>query len=163
VTRSPVVVDAGPLVALCLADCLAVLHVLYGRVLVPDAVFREVVDRGGGRVGSDQVASATFLVRHVLDLSPDPLLAATLGPGESEVIALAYRKQARLTLIDERRARRIADQTYGLRVKGTVGVLVSAKRSGCIDHIRSILERMVAGGYYLSEDLLHRALQQVGE
>lgn len=162
-TTGPVVIDAGPLVALCLADSLNLLEKLYGMVLVPEAVFREVVDQGAGRVGSEEVARASFLSRRVVEPEPDPLLTATLGRGESDVITLAYREQARFTLIDERRARRIAERTYGLRVKGTVGILVSAKRSGHVETIRPALERMVVNGYYLSEQLMSRACQEVGE
>ncbi|HVT18236.1 MAG TPA: DUF3368 domain-containing protein [Thermoanaerobaculia bacterium] len=46
-------------------------------------------------------------------------------------------------MIDERRARRIAAQVYGLAVKGTAGILVEAKRAGIVSKVRPLLEDML--------------------
>ena len=162
-TEGPVVVNAGPLIALATVSQLGVLESLYERVLVPLAVEDEVVVAGHGRPGADDVAAAEFLERVRVAPAPEPLLARALGRGEAEVIALAHRLGARLTLLDERRARRIAEQAYGLRVKGTVGVLVSAKRAGLVDAVRPLLEALVDEGYFLAPDLVKRACLEAGE
>lgn len=146
-----------------MVGCLDLLQELYGRVVVPDAVFREVVSSGAGRAGAPQVASASWLERIQNTAPLDPLLAKELGPGEAEVIAIAYRLNARLTLLDERRARRIAEQAYGLRVKGSAGILVAAKREGLIQRVKPLLESMAVQGYFLSQRLIVRACQEAGE
>jgi hypothetical protein len=46
------------------------------------------------------------------------------------VIAVAHQTGTQLVLIDDRRARSVAEQAYGLRVKGSAGILVAAKRAG---------------------------------
>jgi predicted nucleic acid-binding protein len=79
------------------------------------------------------------------------------------VIASAHRLHAKLVLIDERRARRIAEQAYGLRVKGSAGILVFAKRAGLIPAVRPLLEGMCAQGYHLSRRLIERAAEEAGE
>jgi predicted nucleic acid-binding protein len=94
---------------------------------------------------------------------PDALLAEELGPGEAEAIALSVRRHADLLLIDERKGRRIATLAYKLRVKGTAGVLVLAKRRGLVPAVRPLLETMRTGGYYLAESLIDLAAREVGE
>jgi predicted nucleic acid-binding protein len=161
--EGPIVCNSGPLIALVLAGQLDVLGELYQRVLVPEAVIQEVTGAGAGRVGAAEVASSMWLERVPGGFPLEPLLAKELGPGEAAVIATAHRLGAKLVLIDERRGRRIAEQAYGLRVKGSAGVLVSAKRAGFIPVVRPFLERMRTQGYYLSQRLFERALEEAGE
>jgi hypothetical protein len=86
-----------------------------------------------------------------------------LGDGEAEAITLAVRREAKLLLMDDRRARRVAELAYRLRVKGVAGVLVVAKRRGFITAVRPLLEAMRGRGYYLSQRLIERACREAGE
>jgi predicted nucleic acid-binding protein len=111
--EGPIVCNTGPLIALAMVGHLEILAKLYRRVLIPEAVLREAVGSGAGRVGAAEVKAAGWLERISGDLPVEPLLMQELGPGESEVIAAAHQLRARLVLIDERRARRIAEQAMG--------------------------------------------------
>jgi predicted nucleic acid-binding protein len=157
-----VVADSGPLIALAIGRCLHLLDDLYGKVLVPDAVWREVTEVGHGKAGAAEISAASWIERTALVHAPDPLLRAELGPGEAEAIALAADRNG-LLIIDERQARRIAEIAYGLPVRGTVGTLVLAKRRGLIVEVRPLLERMRQGGYYLADALIEAACESVGE
>jgi predicted nucleic acid-binding protein len=161
--EGPIVCNSGPLIALAMVGRLDLLQHLYQRVLIPHAVLQEVTGAGSGRVGASEIAAAAWLERIPSGPPPEPLLAQELGPGEAEVIASAYRLHAGLVLIDERRARRIAEQAYGLRVKGSAGILVSAKRAKLIPAVRPLLESMCARGYYLSPRLIDRAVEEAAE
>lgn len=158
----PIVCNAGPLIALSMVGQLDLLKQLYARVIVPEPVFREVVAAGTGRIGSSQIASAEWLERTDLAI-PEPLLALELGPGEAAVLATGHQLEAQLVLLDERRARRIAEQAYGLRVKGSAGILISAKRAGLISAVVPHLDQMIRRGYYLSRRLVERAAAEAGE
>src|SRR5699024_11872578 len=57
-----------------------------------------------------------------------------LDLGESEAITLADTMNADLIIIDERKSRSIA-KDVGLRVTGTLGILVEAKRQGFIKEL----------------------------
>ena len=162
-TIKPVVSNAGPLIALAAIGHLDLLESLYARVLVPEAVLREVTQAGAMRVGAREVASAAYLEYVIVEPPPEPLLAKELGTGEAHVITLAQRLGAQLTILDERRARRIAEQAYGLRIKGSAGLLVSAKRRGLIPSVRPLLDDMVRHGYFLSPRLIERAAAEAGE
>jgi len=89
-------------------------------------------------------------------------LRATLGPGEAEAISLAA-DQNGLLIVDERQARRIAEDVYGLRIRGTMGILVAAKRRSLVAEVRPIFERMRQGGYFLADELIERTCDSVGE
>lgn len=159
----PIICNAGPLIALSMIDRLSLLRELYSRILVPEAVYREVVDEGVGRVGARQIAAADWLERTPDLVAPDPFLTMELGAGEAAVLTLAARRNASEVLIDERKARRIAEVAYGLKPKGTAGILVTAKRRGLLDEVRPSLEDMARRGYYLSARLINRACREVGE
>lgn len=160
--EGPIVCDTGPLIALSLIDHLDVLRRLYRRVLVPRAVLAEVTAGGADRPGAATIAAADWL-EPADDVTPDPLLAAELGPGEAAVLAAAYQLRARLVLLDERKARRIAVQAYGLRVKGSAGILVAAKLAGLVAEVRPLLDSLVGRGYFLSQRLIERAVSEAGE
>ena len=51
----------------------------------------------------------------------------------------------------------------GLAIKGTLGVLVSARRSGLIDAVGPILDALVARDFWFTDDLRARLLAEVGE
>ncbi len=157
-----VVCDTGPLIALSLIDHLQILQQLFGRVVVPRAVLDEVSAGGSERAGSQAILSADwFEIRD--DVKPDPLLAAELGAGEAAAITSAYEVDARLVLLDDRKARRIATGAYRLRVIGSAGILVLAKRAGLIPAVFPLLTAMVARGYYLSQRLVDQAAIAAGE
>lgn len=160
--EGPVVCDTGPLIALSLVDHLQILQRLFQRVAVPRAVLDEVSAGGSERPGCQAILAADWF-EAVADVVPDPLLAAELGAGEAAVIASAYGVGARLVLLDDRKARRIATGAYNLRVMGTAGVLVFAKRAGLIPAVRPLLEVMIARGYYLSQRLVDQTTSAAGE
>jgi hypothetical protein len=162
VDSSPIVFNAGPLIALSLVGQLQVLPALYNKVLVPEAVWHEIVDSGFGRAGAAELKASKW-IEVVPSTSVDSFLEADLGRGESQVIAVARARGAALVLIDELLARRVAGQVYGLRVKGSGGLLVQAKKAGLIPAVRPLLDGMKERGYYLSVRLIERACSEVDE
>lgn len=66
-------------------------------------------------------------------------------------------------MLDDRKARRIAEIAYGIRVKGVAGILVSAKRRGFLGQVIPVLKSMRIAGYYLSERVLEAVRQEAGE
>jgi predicted nucleic acid-binding protein len=75
------------------------------------------------------------------------ILAAELDRGEA--IALAFQEKADWLLIDERVGRRFA-QRVGLKVKGTLGVLLEGVRRNCIDDLQPLLDTLVAKGTWIA-------------
>jgi predicted nucleic acid-binding protein len=124
------VVNATPLIALALLDRLELLRQMFDEVLVPAAVYEEVVVKGAGRPGAAAVEGADWLRM----VSPDA--ASTIEPmllgldaGEMDVLLLAREQRPDWVLIDERLGRSVA-RAMGLPVKGTLGVLLAAVLAG---------------------------------
>ena len=90
-----------------------------------------------------------------------PLLIL-LGRGEAEALALAQREPAAVLLLDDLRARKVAERLQ-LRRMGTVALLGLAKREGLIERLKPCLEALVASGVFIRQELIDAALKEVGE
>ncbi len=159
-----VVSDAGPLIHLSLVSSLGLLSEIYGRILIPDLVYDEVVKRGEGLAGSTEVAEAGWI--GVASSSPESdlfrLLRTHLDSGETAAICLAVERKAHWILSDDRPAR-LAAEALGFQVKGTIGILAVAKRKGLIPAVAPLLRHLQGCGVWLAEGLVARALQDLGE
>jgi hypothetical protein len=160
--RRAIVCDAGPLIALAEIQMLSLLQRLYSRVLLAEAVYRELT---ASKRFSRKAAlfDLPWLERRSAGDPPDPLLSAELGPGEAETITLAVRTGAERVLIDERKGRRFAEVVYHLKVTGTGGILFAAKRAGLVNHVRPLMHQMRANGYFLSSRLIEAVCQAAGQ
>ena len=149
-----VVSDSSPLIALSQIQQLRLLHSLFGEVVIPEAVAREV---------APAVRLPEWIITRPLAMRVDiEILHAKLGPGESEAITLASQDRADWLLLDERPGRRIA-QALGLRVAGTLGLLVRAKQKRLLTAVRPSLEALVREGFYATPALVARILEAAGE
>jgi predicted nucleic acid-binding protein len=104
-----VVADASPLIFLGRLGLLDLLPNLYGRVLVPEAVFREATRGGENLPGSTAIRVADWIEVVPGESDPDlrQALEEHLDKGEAAAIALAQSVEADLLLIDERQGRRV--------------------------------------------------------
>jgi predicted nucleic acid-binding protein len=135
-----------------------VLQRVFGRILIQPAVDAEVF--GASRRASLPRPDWIRLGR----LNASERLAASawsLDPGESEAIALALKRRA-LLVIDEKRGRGIAQQ-LGLRITGTLGVLLVAKSQGLIEHLAPLREPLLAAGFRVSDRLWNEVVTLAGE
>lgn len=121
------------------------------------------MEGGAENSGLSNYQKAQWIEVLPLPFHTDPLLITTLDAGEAAVIALSRELNANLVLIDERKARKVARNIYGLRVIGTAGILVKAKKLGLLDNIASLLQIMRDSGYRIGDSIVDAALKQVGE
>ena len=158
------VADSGPLIALARLDLLAIPSRLFGELLVPATVWREVTREPRA---SDQVALAAAFDGGLLQVEDDPLqipaalAEVQLDEGERSALALALLRDA-VVLVDERRGRACA-VALGLSVLGTLGLLVRAREQGMVDRVRPLTDALLASGYFLARALVDRTLASIGE
>lgn len=116
--------NTGPLIALAKVDQLCLLKELFGEVLIAPAVYREILAKVGPEAQRLDEAMREFIhiTEPALISTNVEQITANLGVGEQQAIALAY-KQATLLLIDDRSGRTTA-RHLGVKVTGTVGVLI---------------------------------------
>lgn len=164
----PVVIsDSSTLIHLARLGRLDLLRTIFGTIIIPPAVWREVVEQGQSRPGAVEIEQGVpqgwLQQREPTNDSLLRLLKQNLDDGEAEVIGLAIELQADLVLLDESEARRIA-ATYGLYKTGVVGLLIRARQEGRIDSLRIALDRLRnQSGFWLNDDLYTKALIAVGE
>jgi predicted nucleic acid-binding protein len=160
----PAVSNASPLIVFSRIGELNLIGRAYGTVLVPPAVWREVVEEGADRPGAAGVAGVDWLRR--VDVAPSGLLTRMrprLGAGEAEAIALASERAGTIPLLlDDLDGRRVAGELR-LPVVGSAGVLVAAKKLGLIESARPLLAELRSAGLYLSDRVFTDALVLVGE
>jgi predicted nucleic acid-binding protein len=146
-----VVADTGPVHYLVLIGVVDVLQPLYGRVIVPQAVAREMQETNTPAIVRAWMARPP----EWCEIRPDPPSDPTLGfldPGERAAIALALSVDADRLLIDEQAGRAEAERRH-LLVTGTLGVLAEAHRRGLLD-FEAALARLRGTHFYMSAALI---------
>lgn len=125
-----VVTDTTPVNYLVLIDHVHLLRELYGRLVLPQAVYEEMRREAAPEKVRAWAAHLPEWAEVRAATSADPALK--LGAGEREAIQLAEELGADLLLVDDRKARREA-RRRGLSVTGTLAVLAAAAERGLVD------------------------------
>lgn len=148
--REPAVVDSTCLIGLDQINRLDLLPKLFEPVHAPPEVERE-----------SGFTPEWLTIEKPSNPDLISVLKLMVDDGEAEAIALALERKWRIVL-DDLRARALAQQ-MGLKIIGTVGILIRAKRAGLLPWISPLLNELTAKGFRLSEDLKREALLLVGE
>ena len=155
--------NSSPLILFARIGRLGLLRSLFDEVLVPPAVWDEVVAKAVGRVGERDVREADWVQRRPLPGSTIARQFAGLDPGEAEALTLVTSLDVDTPiLLDDQQARRIA-RTSGLYVIGSGGILGRAKESGIIPSVSPILSELRAAGLFLSERAVEELLELADE
>ena len=163
-TPDLIVADAGPLFGLPTTGRVEILGALFEKVLIPRAVLEELqieASRPGSFALSKAKEEGWLSTEDVPENTDMTQLTELLDRGEAEAIVLAQSRDTRL-LIDERKGRAVA-RSRGVRVIGTGGVLLLAKRERVIDQIAPLLDELASRGYRLSDELRRKLLVLAGE
>ena len=150
-----VVSNSSPLIALAQIGRLDLRHQLHPLVLIPPVVAREVEP-------TVLVLPGWLAVQPLAHPRQPHTVSSSIGPGEHEVISLGLELRAERLILDEQPARRLAT-SLGLRVIGTVGLLLAAKDRGFLNAIRPELDRLLAVRFFMDQELYDRAVRQAGE
>ena len=152
-----VVADTGPLNYLVLIEQIELLHTLFERVFVPEAVEKELLHDEAPAVVRLWISTAPPWIEKVPagDDKSDPMLR-DLDDGERAAIQLAVRIGAKLLLIDDRDGVAAA-RRMGFAVTGTLGILDLAARRGLI-RLKEVVERLKATSFRCRSDVLDALL-----
>ncbi len=160
-----VVSNTSPLSNLAIIDRLEILRGQFGQIDIPPAVQLEL-DRLSHPAARARLAAALqdgWVRVTPLAAAVPPALAAAIGPGEAEALALATQVQASLVLLDETAARLKASQ-LGIPHTGVLGVLRRAKQAGQITSLAAEIRKLRADArFFVSPALEKRLLAAAGE
>lgn len=98
----------------------------------------------------------------VQDKYRQQLLEMQIDKGESSAIALALETLGSTIILDDYKARKIADK-LGLVFTGTIGIIIKAKINGIIPSIKPLLKKIKQTDFRLSIELEMQALKEAKE
>lgn len=147
-----VISDASPLIALADIEELELLQLLYQRIVITDIVRDEI----------HADLPKWIEVSTDYDEKQVQILELELDKGEASAIALALQNPASRIILDESKGRAVAKR-LGLKVIGTLGIIIKAKDDKLIDSGKRILEKLEKHGFWLSEGLKRQLLERLGE
>ena len=146
---SEVICNTSPLQYFYQLGMLHVFRALAGRIIVPPAVVHELaVGRAHGVSLPDPTELEWITVRPPASTAVLPLVM-DLGPGETEVLALALESPDAIVILDDALARQMAT-TLAIRFRGSLGLLLDAKQAGLVSAITPLLDQLQALGFHLS-------------
>jgi uncharacterized protein len=143
-----IVSDTSPISNLAKVGQIHLLQKLYKTVLIPTAVYDELLDKRAGVTVISAVQSANWL--RVQPVKNRPLVVALqelINLGEAEAIALAVEVSATRLLIDERLGRQPATE-QGIRIIGVFGILLIAKQQELITNVKPIMDNLIANANF---------------
>lgn len=157
-----VICNSGPLIALSKVGKLEVLKKLFGEIIIPEAVWNELVKKGKDKPGSKEVKKAKWIkVQKVLNKLSVRLLLKEVDIGEAETIILAKELNTDLVIMDDEVPRETT-KSLGLNVTGTIAILFEAwKRSILTQNPVEIALEMKASGVWLSNELINRLRKMI--
>jgi predicted nucleic acid-binding protein len=151
------IADSSALVALSIVNKLDVLEELFGDVYVPRAVYDEI--RRENKAESYELAN--YCKDRVLDIQSSANFNVSLGKGESEAIVLYSEKGADFLLCDDKKAKKFA-QSFGLKVIGSLGILLKAKKAKLINEIAPLIE-ILKGSKIFIDDKTYNLVLKIAE
>lgn len=155
-----IIADSSALIALAYCQGLDILSKLFEDIKVPQAVYDEVTETG--KIFSDTLTKYLQDRVEFVDINHWVLTASDLGKGEIEAMALYKHLSADMLLIDDRRARLIAEFN-DIQCIGTLGLLLKAKHTGAIKSITPYLQLLRLSPVYFAESLLEKVSKLANE
>lgn len=161
-----VISDTTPIISLLKAGQLELLQKLYNKVLMPQAVYRELIENPVYVNEVEIIKSTDFLLAaEVENMKSVSVLRAVTGldEGESAALIMYDEQKADLLLMDEQKGRRVAKRLK-VRHIGTAGILMLAYDKGLIqaEKVKECIDIMLENKIRLGENICNIVMAHVG-
>jgi predicted nucleic acid-binding protein len=150
--QKTIISDASCLILLDKIGHIEILHKLFGSILTTGEVAKEF----------DRPLPEWIHLQEPSDKNYQTIIETSLDKGEASAIALAVEMEDCLLIIDELKGRRFAMQ-MGLKITGTLGILVDAKETGLIEFVKPLLEQIKQTNFRVSDQIEQIILNRAGE
>lgn len=162
-----VISDTTPLISLLKIGRVDLLEKLFGKVMIPCAVYDELTADERFLLEADQVRQKNFIVVRSVNnpKSVSVLKRATgLDQGESEAIVLTDELNADILLMDEAKGRNVSSK-MGLRIMGTIGILMAAYEENELtgDEVRECIDGLQRAGRHIGQRHYQMLLNKIKE
>lgn len=156
------ILNASPTIVMAKIGKLDLLTSLPDEVILPNAVAEEIKAGPEGDAARSAVEAGLFRMIETPDPSPE-LIAWDLGAGETSVISYAIENPSWTAILDDGAARRCA-ASFRIPVKGSLAIVLIARKRGIIPSAKQTLQAMRDVGLYMDDRIIRQALKEtVGE
>lgn len=156
-----IVSDTSVIINLAIIEQLQLLPRLFTSIIIPEAVFNEIVINGNNLPGAYEIQQATWVnIKQCKDYTLVNSLLDQIDIGEAESIALALELNASTLLIDEKMGRHFAEK-YNLHCIGVLGILLEAKRLSYIPAIKPHLDRLITDAHFFIHAKLYQQVLEL--
>ena len=152
------VLNASPIICLSRAGYMDLVLKLANEILIHQAVAEEIQAGPEGDLAKHTLSSLSFANKEVEAL-PE-ILAWDLGSGETAVVSFTLANPGWTAIIDDRAARKCA-RSYSLPHKGTLAVMLLAKKSGIIPSAADAMRSLKTVGLRLDDETVRLALKEI--
>ena len=154
-----IISDTSPIINLSIIGQLDLIPQLYKQIVIPKAVFDEIVTNGEGLPGSFEIKNAQWVsVEICQNKSLLSKLLNELDQGEAEAIVLALELKADRILIDEINGREVATRLH-LPTLGLLGILLEAKSNHLIPSVKPLMDALrTKARFFIHQSLYNQVL-----
>ncbi len=157
-----IIADSSPLIILLKSDLEQILSELFDEILIPEAVWQEVLAGGNDDLAKQKLPFLTWATRVSLNSINEEIEKYNLGKGETEALSLALETPNAGVILDDHAARKCAG-TLKIPFIGTGGLLISAKQKNLILSVSETLEKVQSEGLWLSDAVIKMLKKKAGE
>ena len=158
-----VIVNSTPLIVLSNINHLSLLQKLYKDIYIPQAVFDEVTAKSDSACQQIKNNLDWIHVCKIKNENEKKMYRAKLHAGEVEVMILAQEDEKEdLLIIDDNSAKKTA-KFLGLKVTGSLGILLKAKKEALISEVTPLLHELMQNGFYITPQILDLVKKEAGE
>ena len=157
-----VIVNSTPIIVLSSVNQLELLQKLYNDIYIPQAVYDEVTEKEDS--ACHQVKNCSWIhVCQIKNVSEKRMYQAKLHDGEVEVMILAKENPVDTTVIIDDNAAKKTAKFLGLKVTGTLGIILKAKKQNLISSVTTIMNQLIQNGFYITPDIYDLIKNEAGE
>ncbi|MCH6199420.1 DUF3368 domain-containing protein [Aquiflexum sp. LQ15W] len=153
------IVDTGVLISLGLINKIHLLELIFGDYFIPEAVWNELSSYENPDFDKRILSS---LKSHIFPISTKNHLSLIMDYGESEAVILVGELNADFLLIDDFKARKIAE-SLGITCIGSIGIILKAKEKGLVEELSPIFKYWMESNRFFTKKLLNQVLEKFGE
>lgn len=154
-----IISDTSPIINLAIIGQLDLIPKLYKQIIIPKAVFDEIVKNGEDLPSSLEIKNALWVsVGTCQNESLLSKLLKELDQGEAEAIVLALELKADRILIDEINGREVATRLH-LQTLGLLGILLEAKSNHLIPSVKPLMDALrTKARFFIHQSLYNQVL-----
>ncbi len=150
--RRVIISDTSTLILFHKIEELSILRGVYGEILTTP----EVAEEFGEELPN------WIEIKSVSDKKYQKLLETQVDYGEASAIALATEFEDVLILVDDLKARKLA-QKLNLKITGALGIIYKAKQEKVIDKVKPIIDKLLQTNFRISTKMINEILKLSNE